>query len=116
MLAFTRGFPGHRPSLSVTTGDLVKVGAIAAMIDRLRRVRGGIVVCPNIAVAPTVTLTFREGRGGPVVARASTLATGPRGECPGVTFRARGHAQRALAGEPSLLRQVQRVLGVKLTG
>ena len=67
-----------------------------------------------IRPAPTVTFTFRAQRDGPSLARASTLATGPRGECPGVTFKVPGRARQGLFAQQAFLRQAQRVLGVPL--
>ncbi len=114
MLTVTRGFTGHRASLSTTTTALGKVAAIATLFDRLHPVPPGIVNCPMIRRAPTVTFTFRAERGGRVLAQASTLATGPRGECPGITFKDIGRQQQSLSAQPAFLRQAQRVLGVTL--
>ena len=114
VLNVTRGYPARKPSLAMTTASLVKVRAIATMLDRLHRIRPGVVNCPMIRPAPTVTFTFRARRNGPALARASTLATGPDGECPGVTFKLRGRARQGLSAQPAFLRQAQRVLGVTL--
>lgn len=114
VLTVTRGYAGHKPSLSATTTDAAKVAAIARMLDRLHRARPGVVNCPMIRPAPTVTFTFRARRDGPALAEASTLATGPDGECPGVTFKLRGGAREGLAARAAFLRQAQRTLGVQL--
>jgi hypothetical protein len=114
VLTVTRGYPGSKPSLAMTITSLVKVRAIATMLDRLHRARPGVVNCPMIRPAPTVTFTFRAQREGPALARASTLATGPDGECPGVTFKLRGRAREGLSAPAAFLRQAQRVLGVTL--
>ena len=114
VLTVTRGYPGRRPSLALTTTALGKIAAIATMLDRLHPARPGIVNCPMIRPAPTVTFAFRAHRGGPVLARASTLASGPRGECPPVMFTAAGRARQGLSAQPVFLRQAQRVLGVTL--
>jgi hypothetical protein len=114
ILTTTRGYPGRNPMLSVTTAKLVKVGAIATMIDRLHPVRPGVINCPNIAAAPTVAFTFRGEGPRQVVARASTLATGPHGPCPGITFTVWGHTKRPLSAQPAFLRRAGRVLGVTL--
>jgi len=113
-MTVTRGYPGHKPSLSVTTTALAKVRVIAIMLDRLHPVRPGIVNCPMIRTAPTVTFTFRARKGSPVLARASTSASGPHGECPGITFKVRGHALQGLSAQPAFLRSAGRVLGVAL--
>lgn len=106
--------PARGPSLSFTTTDIGKVVEIATMLDRLHPVPPGVYNCPRIQAAPTVTFTFRARRGGPVLSWASTLATGPRGACPGITFEARGRARRILDAQPPFLRQAQRVLGAHL--
>jgi hypothetical protein len=114
VLTVTRGYAGRKPLLSTTTTKAAKVAAIATMLDRLHRARPGVVNCPMIRPAPTVTFTFRVHRDGPALARASTLATGPDGECPGVTFKLRGRAQEGLSARAAFLRQAQRTLGVPL--
>jgi hypothetical protein len=90
------------------------VQAIAAMLDALHPARPGIVNCPNIPVASTITFTFRAQQDGPALARASTLASGPHGECPGVTFRAPGDTRQDLSAQPVFLRNAGWVLGVSL--
>jgi hypothetical protein len=67
-----------------------------------------------IRPAPTVTFTFRAHRDGPALGWASTPATGPDGECPGVTFKLRGRAREGLSAQHAFLRQAQRTLGVPL--
>jgi hypothetical protein len=114
VLNVTRGYPGRKPSLAMTTTSLAKVRAIAAMLDRLHRIRPGVINCPMIRPAPTVIFTFRGQRDGPALARASTLATGPRGACPGVTYTVRGLGRQGLSAQQAFLRQAQRVLGVHL--
>ena len=113
-LTVTRGHPGRKPSLAMTTTSPAKVRAIAQMLDRLHPARPGIVNCPNIPVAPTVTFTFRAQPHGHALALASTLSSGPRGNCPGVMFELPGHPRQDLAAQPAFLRQAQRVLGVAL--
>jgi hypothetical protein len=115
VLTVTRGYPGRRPWLSLTTTDPVKVAKLATMLDRLRPLRPGIVNCPMIPSAPTVTFTFRARKGAPALARASTLATGPHGECPGVTFKVPGHARQGISAQPAFLLRAGRVLGVTLS-
>ncbi len=116
VLTVTRSFPGRKPSLTLTTtqAELGKLATIAAMLDQLHSVGKGMVNCPNIPVSSRVTFTFRGRPGGAPLARASMPATGPRGECPGVDFRARGHAQRVLDAHPAFLHDAGRVLGVRL--
>jgi hypothetical protein len=114
VLTVTRGYASRKPSLSATTTNAAKVAAIATMLDGLHRARPGVVNCPMIRPAPTVTFTFRDHRDGPALARASTLATGPDGECPGVTFKLPGRAREGLSARSSLLREAQRTLGVPL--
>ncbi len=114
MLTVTRGHPGRKASLAMTTASPAKVRAIAGMLDRLHPARPGIVNCPNIPVAPTVTFSFRAQRDGPALAQARTLASGPHGECPGVMFKLPGRAQQDLTAQTAFLRQAQRVLGVAL--
>ena len=114
VLTVTRGYAGRKPSLSATTTNAAKVAAIATMLDRLHRARPGVVNCPMIRPAPTVTFTFRAHRNGPALARANTLATGPDRECPGVTFKLRGRAREGLSARSAFLRQAQRTLGVPL--
>lgn len=114
VLTVTRGYPGRAPSLSLTTTSRNKVQTIAAMLDRLRPAGPGIVNCPNIPVAPTVTFTFRTRQGEPALAQASTLASGPHGECPGVMFKIPGRARQDLSARPAFLRNAGRVLGAVL--
>lgn len=114
MLTVTRGYPGRKPSLAMTTASPAKVRAVAEMLDRLHPARPGIVNCPNIPVAPTLTFTFRAQRDGRALARASTLASGPRGNCPGVMFKLPGRPRQDLTAQPAFLRQAQRTLGVTL--
>ncbi len=115
VLTVTRGRPGHRPSVVVSTtqAELGKLATIAAMLDRLHPVKRGVINCPNIPVAPIVIFIFRARDGAPL-ARASMPATGPNGACPGIEFEARGHAQQALYAQPAFLRDAGRVLGVTL--
>ena len=110
-LTVTRGYQGLKPSLAMTTTSPRKVRVIAAMLDRLRPARPGVVNCRNIPVAPAVTFVFRAERNGPALARASTLTSGPQGDCPGVTFMVRGHARESLSAQPGFLRRAGRVLG-----
>lgn len=112
VLTTTRGLPGHKPSTSMTTTLLGKIATVAALLDSLHPVRKGVVNCPNMPVEPKVTFLFRSRRGGPELARASMPATGPKGECPGITFKAQGHAQEHLYAQPSFLHDADRVLGI----
>ncbi len=112
VLTVTRGRAGHRPSVLVTATQLGKVATVAALFDSLHSVPKGVVNCPNIPVAPTVSFTFSARRRGPALARASMPADGPKGRCPGVTFKARGHAHEYLYAQPRLLREADRVLGL----
>jgi hypothetical protein len=116
VLTVTRGRSGRKPSLSVSTtpAELGKLATIAAMLDQLHPVGKGVLSCPNIPVAPTVTFTFRARRRGPALARATMPATGPRGACPGIEFRAQGRPAQALYAHPAFLRDAGSVLGVPL--
>jgi len=116
VLTVTRGFPGRKPSLTLTTtqAELGKLATIAAMFDQLHPVGKGMVNCPNIPVMSRVIFTFRARPGGAPLARASMPATGPKGECPGIEFEAQGHAQRLLYAHLPFLRDAGGVLGVTL--
>jgi hypothetical protein len=98
----------------MSTKSPAKIAAIAHLLDRLHPARPGIVNCPNIPVAPTVIFTFRAQPDGRALARASTLASGPHGECPGVMFKLPEHARQDLTAQLAFLRQAQRVLGAHL--
>ena len=116
VLSVSRGFPGRKPSLIVSTtqAELGKLATIAAMLDQLHPARKGLVSCPNIPVTSRITFTFRSRPSGAPLARASMPDTGPRGECPGIEFEASGHPQRVLYARPAFLRDAGRVLGVTL--
>jgi hypothetical protein len=108
VLTVTRG-----RSLSLTTTNAAKLAEIAALIDRLPIVQPGVYNCPMIPAAPTVTFTFRARSGGPALAQASTLATGPFA-CPGMQFTINGRKQRSLMAGPAFIRAAGRTLGVRL--
>lgn len=116
VLSVTRGaFPGWPPPLSVTIGDRTRVRSVAGLLDRLQIVQpDGVIACPAILAAPTITLTFRARAGGRPLARASMLASGPSGPCSPISFSVRGHREPPLLAEPSFLRKASRILGVAL--
>ena len=101
--------------LSLTVTDLAKVREIAAMLDRLPIVQPGIIACPAIFPAPTVTFTFRATASGPALAKASMLANGPAGACSPIEFSIRGRSEKPLSGQPSWLQKAGKVLGVSLS-
>lgn len=116
VLTVTRGaFPGWPPPLSMTVSSQSRVRSVARMLDRLQIVQpGGVIACPAILAAPPVTLTFRAHLGGPPLARASMLASGPEGVCSPISFSVRGRHEPPLLAQPSFLTRVARVLGTTL--
>lgn len=112
VLTVTRGLAGRSPSVLLNTTVLGKIATVAAMLDSLHPVRSGVVNCPNIRVEPKVTFLFASRRGGPSLAQASMPSTGPKGECPSITFKAPGHAEEHLYAHPSFLSDANRVLGI----
>ena len=110
VLTVTRG-----ASLRLNITDTAKVRRVAAMLDRLQIIQpGGFTSCPFETPAPTITFTFRARLGGPPLARARMLASGPEGPCSPISFSVRGRHEPALLAEPSFLRKAGHILGTAL--
>jgi hypothetical protein len=107
------GYPGRKPSVSVTVTDPAQVSRIVEWVNALGIVQPGAYSCPNLA-GPTVTLDFLD-RAGAMLAQASVIALeGTSGPCNPVALTIGGRRQTPLIGGDLLLR-IQRLLHVRLT-
>jgi hypothetical protein len=112
-----RGVPGRAPTVSVDVTQASKVREVVSLIDGLAVAPPGAYACPMIpAGEPKLSLTFRAGRGGAVIARASQLILDLDGTspCDPLTVTVSGRAQISLLAGRNFLTALGRAAGVKL--
>jgi hypothetical protein len=118
VLDVTVGRPGAEPSTSIVVADRRTMDRIVTMIDGLEIVQPEAINCPaEPAAPPEVTFTFTATSGGPMLARASEPAGAvePTTPCDPMALTIGGRSEIPLLGGAAVVREAQRLLGVKLT-
>ena len=117
VLDVTVGPPHGQPSTRAGVVNRAKVARVASWINGLPTAQPGAWSCPSWSVdAPVVTFTFRRALGGPAVAQATELAaaTEPTTPCDAMTLTIAGRRWTPLLGGAAVVRDAQRLLGVRL--
>jgi hypothetical protein len=109
-----RGRPGKRISENIT--DASTVNKIIQLFNALPVIQPANYHCPAER-GPLVRFAFRASATGQTLARAAVLAqVGPgQNGCEGMSFSIGGRQQDGLAGGRAFLRQVGKLIGVRLT-
>jgi hypothetical protein len=118
-----RGRPGHQPVVSVTVTDPATVATIVMLVNSLQTAQPTLGVsclyrqpCLSCgADSPVVTFSFRVERGGPIIAHTTQPASANEPmACDLMRLTLRGRPQTPLVGGAAVVRNVQRLLKVKL--
>jgi hypothetical protein len=109
------------PTVDVSVTSAAQVRRLVSILNGLPIVQPGVYSCPALLLqgARVVTLGFRSGAGGQLLAQATYVAyphlAYDSGPCNAIDLTIAGRRQKPLLGG-SFLRSVQRLLGVHLLG
>lgn len=113
--AATSAIVVRAPKASAHVTDAAKVAQIVRWFDALPVSPPGIAVACPLAVAPDITLSFRDARGHQLAHAA--LPPNFAWICSSIAFTIGGHEQKPLIdrpNRPSFVRRLQQVLGLHL--